>query len=99
MLRGAQRRDRVKIKDTFILKGNCTFTERLVSFDKPEISLGKITVGGVKVLFDKSLGRASYSEDYHRTVSKSEPEVMTVYCINIECLYPEKGEFEFIIKA
>ena len=52
---GAQRRDRVKIKDTFTLKGNCTFTERLVSFDKPEISLGEIPLAGLRFYLIKAL--------------------------------------------
>ena len=89
----------VTIKDSFTLDGNGTFTERLVSFDKPEIKDGEILVGGVKVTFDKRLAKASFSEDTHHTTSKNEPPTMTVYCINIDLLYPEKGEFEFKIEA
>ena len=89
----------VRIKDSFKIEGIGTFTERLVSFDKPEIKDGEILVGGAKVKFDKRLAKASYTEDTHHTTSKAEPPTMTVYCINIDCLYPERGEFEFTIEA
>ncbi|MBO5262567.1 MAG: heparinase II/III family protein [Clostridia bacterium] len=90
---------RVTIRDTFKIDGGGTFTERLVSFDKPQIIDGEILVGGVKVKFDKHLAKASYTEDIHHTTSKAEPPEMTVYCINIHTLFPEKSEFEFTIEA
>ena len=91
--------DRVIIKDTFRIEGKASFTERLVTFDKPQITDGEILVDGVRVLFDKRLAKASYSEEIHYTTSKNEPPTLTVYCINIDTLYPEKGEFEFTIEA
>lgn len=92
-------KDSVFLKDTFSIEGKGSFTERLVSFKKPEIKEGEIVVDGVKVLFDKHLAKASYTEEIHHTTSKDEPPTLPVYCINIDCLYPEKGEFEFTIKV
>ena len=89
----------VTIKDQFSIEGVGSFTERLVSFSKPEIRDGKIIVDGVAVLFDKHLAKASYIEDIHYTISAQEPPTLPVYCINIDCLFPEKGEFEFTIKV
>ena len=89
----------VVITDRFSIEGKASFTERLVTFSQPVIGEGEITVDGVKVIFDKNLARASYTEDIHYTTSRDEPPTIKVYCINIDTLYPEKGEFEFIIKA
>lgn len=89
----------VTIKDSFSIEGKSSFTERLVSFDKPEIKEGEVLVHGVVVKFDKHLARASYTEEIHHTTSKDEPPQMTVYCINIDTSYPEKGEFEFTIEV
>ena len=91
--------DSVTINDKFVIEGKGTFTERLVSFDKPEIKDGEILVGGVTVKFDRRLARASYTEDIHHSTSKSDPPEMIVYCINIDTLFPEKGEFEFSIEV
>ena len=90
-------KDQITIKDRFSIGADGSFIERLVTFSKPVIKDGEILVDGVTVLFDKRIAKASYKEDTHYTTSKDEPPEMTVYCIAIELLYPEKGEFEFII--
>ena len=89
----------VLITDSFALDGKGSFTERLVSFDKPLIKDGEILVGGVTVKFDKHLAKADYTEEIHHTTSTAEPPQMTVYCINIHSLFPENGSFEFTIEV
>jgi len=89
----------VVIRDSFRIEGGGSFTERLVSFDKPQLEIGKISVGGVTVRYDKHLAKASCTEEIHHSTSPADPPEMTVYCINIDTLYPEKGEFEFIIEV
>ncbi|MBQ7906362.1 MAG: heparinase II/III family protein [Clostridia bacterium] len=89
----------VTVRDTF--KGVNTLVERLVSYDEPKIEDGAITIDSVKVLFDKSLAKASYKADIH-TVSINEDnslkEGKTVYLIDIEVNEP-CDHFEFRIEA
>ena len=94
--------DTVVITDKFSIEGNGSFINRLVSFDEPKILDGEIKVKNVKILFDKKLAKASYTTEIHtikEDASRGTYETCTAYLINIEAIYPEKGELTITIKA
>ena len=91
----------VTIRDEFEITGECSFISRLVSFDKPIIKDGEILVGGIKILFDKRLAKASYTSEVHtirEDAGRGTFDTCDAYLIDIEALYPEKGELTITIK-
>ncbi len=68
-----------------------SFTERLVSYDKPEISNGEISIDNVRISFDPSLADADYIiEKNARSLNTdgSMAETRDIYCININVKAP-----------
>ena len=92
----------VIIKDVFKIDGKSSFISRLVSFDEPVINDGEIIVDSIKIRFNKNLAKGSYSTEVH-TISQDAKtnsfNTRIAYLINIEALYPEKGELEITIEA
>ncbi|MBQ8162821.1 MAG: heparinase II/III family protein [Clostridia bacterium] len=81
--------------------GVTTFTERLISFDKPQIKGGEILVGGVKITFDPSIADADYIIEKNATKLNTDgtmAETRDVYCMNINVKAP-KNEFSFAVEV
>ena len=92
----------VEITDEFVIEGDGTFTERLISVVKPEISEGKISVDGVTVTFDASKADCDYIVDTHTLevdVNGNTTKGSDVYCININIKDIKDGKFTFTVEA
>ena len=92
----------VEITDEFIIEGEGTFTERLISVVKPEITDGKITIDGVTVTFDASKATCDYIVDTHTIevdVNGNTTKGSDVYCININVKDIKDGKFTFTVEA
>ena len=89
----------VYVTDEFA--GVDTFTERFVSFEKPEISDGEILVGELRISFDSNLANADYIIEKNATrlnFDGSMAETRDVYCMNINVKNP-KDSFSFTIEV
>lgn len=92
----------VEITDEFIIEGEGSFTERLITVVKPEITDGKISVDGVTVTFDASKATCDYVMDTHTIevdVNGNTTKGSDVYCININVKDIKDGSFTFKIEA
>ena len=89
----------VDIVDNFA--GVESFTERLVSYSKPEIKNGEIILDGVKIIFDSALANADYETEVRAIELDTDGNIVKgqdVYCINIKVKLPADS-FKFRVQA
>ena len=86
----------VKVTEEFEITGDWSFTERFISYKKPEISDGVIEIDGVYVKFDPAKGEAYYETDMHYTKNLDDTVNETlIYLTSIKV--KSYGKFEFVI--
>ena len=91
----------VTIRDEFEIDGDASFTERLITFKKPEIDEGVVKIEDVIISFDASLADADYIiEENARELNLdgSTAVARDVYCINIKVKNP-KDSFTFSVEV
>ncbi|MBO5262568.1 MAG: heparinase II/III family protein [Clostridia bacterium] len=89
----------VSVCDNFDIEGECTFTERIVSYIEPKINGGTIDYGKVTVNFDPELASARVEKDIHAKeleIDGSLKKGVDIYLISIDVKEP-KDKFEFTI--
>ena len=87
----------VTVCDNFEIDGNCTFTERIVTFIEPTIGDGIVDYGKVAIKFDGSLASARVERDVHATELDTDGNLkkgVDVYLVSIDVNEP-KDKFEF----
>ena len=90
----------VGICDKFDIEGDCTFTERFVSYVEPKISGGVIDYGKAKIKFDEKLASARVEKDIHAlelNIDGSLKKGVDVYLASIDVKEP-KDKFSFTIE-
>ena len=87
--------------DNFDIEGDCTFTERIVSYVEPTITEGQVSYGKAVVKFDPSLASAKVSTDTHALELNTDGSLkrgVTVYLIDIDVKNP-KDSFKFTVEV
>jgi len=86
----------IKVTEEFEIAGDWSYTERFVSYKKPEIYDGIIEIDGVYIKFDPSAGEAYFETDIHYTknIDDSLNETL-IYLTSIKV--KSYGKFEFVI--
>ncbi|MBO5313045.1 MAG: heparinase II/III family protein [Clostridia bacterium] len=91
----------VTVCDSFKIEGECSFTERIVSYVKPTIGDGEISYGKATVKFDSSLATARVERDVHALELNTDGSLkkgLDVYLISIDVKEP-KDSFTFTIEV
>ena len=91
----------VLVSDNFEIEGECSFTERIVSYIQPKIEDGVIDYGKVAIKFDSSLASARVEKDIHAQELDTEGNLkrgVDIYLVNIDVIEP-KNSFEFNIEV
>ena len=91
----------VRVCDNFDLDGECSFTERLVSYVEPRIDGGVIDYGKAIVKFNPELASARVEKDVHAIELDTDGNLkrgVDVYLISIDVKNP-KDSFDFFIEA
>ena len=91
----------VTVCDNFEIEGECTFTERFVSYVEPQISDGAVDYGKAVIKFDGSLAKARVEKDVHAlelNIDGSIKRGVDVYLVSIDVNCP-KEKFEFTIEV
>lgn len=91
----------VTVLDKFQIDGECSFTERLVSYVEPKISEGIVDYGKAVVKFDSSLAVATVSKDIHALELDTDGNLqkgVDVYLVDINVKEP-KNQFAFTIEV
>ena len=92
----------VTICDNFDIEGECSFTERIVSYVEPTVGDGYLDYGAVTVEFDPALAKARVEKDVHAielNVDGSLKRGVDVYLASIDVINPkDKFEFRLIVK-
>lgn len=89
----------ITVCDNFEIEGDCSFTERIVSYIEPTILDGVVDYGKAKIKFDSSLATARVEKDIHAKVLDVDGNLAKgedVYLISIDVKNP-KDKFEFKI--
>ncbi len=90
----------INICDNFDIEGDCTFTERFVSYVEPKINCGVIDYGKAKIKFDNKLASARVEKDVHAlelNIDGSLKNGVDVYLVSIDVKEP-KNKFSFTIE-
>ncbi len=92
----------VTVCDKFDIEGECTFTERIVTFIEPTIGDGVVDYGKIAIKFDKAKAKARVEKDVHATELDPDGNLkkgVDVYLVSIDVHEPrDKFEFEVIVK-
>ena len=91
----------VRVCDNFDIEGECTFTERLVSYVEPKIDGGVIDYGKAIVKFNPELASARVEKDIHSIELDTDGNLkrgIDVYLVSIDVKNP-KDSFDFFIET
>ena len=91
----------VRVCDNFDITGECTFTERIISYKEPKIGDGVIDYGKVTVKFDPQLASARVEKDVHATDLDTDGNLkkgVDIFLLSIDVFNPN-GKFEFFIEV
>jgi hypothetical protein len=72
-----------------------SFTERMVTWTKPEICDGYVDLKTAKIMFDKEKYEVSFKEDSYRNHANTED--VTVYLVDFEPVNEKETDFSFEI--
>lgn len=87
----------VCVRDEFLIEGEWSYTERLVSYCEPKISEGVVEIDGIYVKFDPLCGKASYHTEMHLTKNLDDTINETLMYLTDIDVISKSNEFEFTI--